>query len=100
MDPKVTQALLDYEELKIQEKEIAAKLDELKPIILPAMNAETKLQGQHGTFELKEKTVWKFASADIIAEESRLKAMKEEAIAKGTAVKSITTYIEYRKAKE
>lgn len=97
--PEVKEALKDYEELKINEKEIKTKLDELKEIILPEVPEGSKIMTENGgSFELKKRDNWKY-SDDIQQFEDELKAKKAEAVAKGEAANNPTHYIEYRQPK-
>lgn len=92
-------ALLKYEDLKIQAKLLEAEMDELKPIVLSAVPEGTKVNATEGVFEVKKRDNWTF-SPEIKAKEDNLKAEKEAAIAKGEATSKPTFYIEYRKNKK
>lgn len=102
MDEKVKNALIDYEDIKLQIRILEEKLDPLKEIIFPFM-AEHKDQKfsapQGGNFEYKEKIIWKY-SPEIETEEKRIKKMKADEVASGKAVKTFTSYFEYRSPKK
>jgi len=98
MNEEQKQALLEYEELKLQEKQIKSRLDELKPFILEVVPEATKVNATEGFFERKKRDNWTFGP-DIQAHEQSLKDEKAAAIAKGEATNNPTYYIEYRQVK-
>ncbi len=90
-------ALMKYEELKLQIKSLEAELDPLKEIILPIMEKGQKLQGEKGFFTLMEKANWKFSSR-ITEKEKEIKSAKDLEIADGTAINKPTAYILYKES--
>lgn len=95
MNDEQKSALLEYEELKIQEKEIKARIDELKPTVLEVVPEGAKINARNGHFELKKRDNWKY-SEEINNQESALKEAKAEAVAKGEATNNPTFFVEYR----
>lgn len=91
-------ALIKYEEIKLQIKELEAELDPLKEIIVPLMEKGKDLATDKGLFKLKERANWKFSS-EVTAKEKEVKALKEDEIAKGVAINKPTIYLEYSVAK-
>jgi len=100
MSPEQEKAILRYEELKIEIKNMDAQIKELKPIIQELVHEDEKLHTPtgYGYFELKKRDNWKF-SEEIVEAEKGLKTLKAEAIAKGEATSTPTVYIEYRQNK-
>lgn len=98
MTPEIQTAMLQYEELKISEKEIKDRLDELKEIILPHVEAGKKYAGEHGSFEVKSRATWKF-SPELIHEKDIIKEKEADEIARGIAKNNPTVFIEYRMKK-
>lgn len=92
-------AFLQYEEYKIQAKDLDAKMDALKPIMLPAIELGQKLPGEYGTFELNERATWKY-SPDTTKAQEEVDALKAEEVAKGIATKKATQFIKYTTNKE
>ena len=89
---------LEYEELKIQEKQVAARLKELKEELTPLVSEDEKVNCRYGVIELKSKvfpTSWKY-SPETTQMAKDLKEKQAEEVAKGIAVGTPTTYIEYR----
>lgn len=98
MTPEVTNALLQYEEYKLQAKDLEEKMDVLKLVILPVMELGKKLEGHSGSFELKERATWKY-SPELEEKKAEIKGFEAEEVAKGIATKKATQYLEYRVAK-
>ena len=95
------QALLRYEELKIQIKAIEKEIEPLKPIVKELVVDGEKLHTPTGlgAFELKKRDNWTF-SQEIQDQEQDLKDVKKEAIAKGEATSDPTVYVEYKANKK
>ena len=98
MDQEVKNALLQYEEYKLQAKDLEEKMDVLKLVILPVMELGVKLEGHSGYFELMPPKAWKY-SPTVDAEEAKLKELKADEQAKGIAVKKGSPYLQYNVAK-
>lgn len=98
MNEKQTKDLLEYEELKIEEKSIKERLDVLKPIVFELIPAGEKTHAASGYFEQKKRDSWTF-SPEIQLQEKALKESKASAIAKGEATSNPTFFIEYRQGK-
>lgn len=92
-------AFLQYEEYKIQAKDLDKKMDALKPIMLPAIELGQKLPGEYGTFELNERATWKY-SPETTAEQDKVDALKADEVARGIATKKATQFIKYNPNKE
>lgn len=102
MNEEVKQALLDYEAIKLQIRELEDKLEPLKEVISPFMaeHRDNKVEtSTGGYFEYKERVVWKY-SPEIESEEKRIKKLKADAVASGSATKTFTPYFEYRSPKK
>lgn len=76
----------EYANLKEQEKEIEAKIDELKPKILSEMEAaETdKVETEQGNFTITKKKTWTFTEK-VHAVELQLDSIKDQERADGSA---------------
>lgn len=98
MEDSVKEAMLEYEELKIKEKEIGLRLEELKEVILPAMGDEP-INARSGVFEIKKRTSWKY-SPELVNKQGEVKKLEKEEIAKGIATPSVSTYLQYNHGKE
>jgi len=102
MPDEVKKALLDYEAIQLQIRELTDKLEPLKEIITPFMeeNRDQKVEtSSGGYFEYKERVVWKYSN-EIESEEKRIKKLKAEAVASGNATKTFTKFFEYRSPKK
>lgn len=95
MNPEVTKAMLEYEQLKLNEKIIKARCDELMEVILPAVEVGKKYDATEGSFEVKSRANWKFGPR-VEQKMEEVKALQEEEKAKGIAVNNPTVYVEYR----
>lgn len=96
-----TDQLNQYAELKKQEKELAAKLEELKPIVFKylvdqGLNEETpmELPGQ-GTFTLGSRRKWVY-SKTVEEAEGKLKEMKTDEERTGMAEYTKSDYLIFR----
>lgn len=98
MTDEVKDAMLEYEELKIKEKEIGVQLEELKKIILPAMGDEP-INARSGVFEIKKRTSWKY-SPELVNRQEEVKKLEKDEVAKGIATPSVSTYLQYNHNKE
>lgn len=98
MTDEVKSALLEYEELKIDEKKIATRLEELKEIILPSIGEEP-INARSGYFEVKKKTTWKY-SPELKVKQEEVKKLEKDEVAKGIASASVSTYLQYNHGKE
>lgn len=94
MTPEVTKALLEYEQLKLNEKIIEARLEELKPIIMEVVEVGKKYEGQEGSFEVCSKANWKY-SPRVVQMKEEVKKFEAEEVAKGIAVNNPTIYLKY-----
>ena len=99
MNEETKKAFSKYEDLKIQEKEIKTKIDELKPIIINAIPEETEIDGEHGYFSVQPRSKWKHSSA-LEAKEKSLKEEKKKEIAEGIAIETKTPVLFYRQEKK
>lgn len=98
MSPQAIAAMKEFEQLKIQEKSIQSRLDELKEIIMPEVEVGKKYVGEQGAFEVKSKAVWKF-SEFLNQKKAEMKEAESDEIARGVAINTPSVYIEYRKSK-
>ena len=92
------EAILRYEEIKLEMKPMEAELDVLKPLVREVVidkdevyNTSTGL----GVFTLKQRDNWVF-SDKIKEQEKELKKAKADAIAQGEATSNPTIYPEYK----
>lgn len=97
MNDEQKQSLLEYEDLKIEEKRIKSRLEELKEIIVPLVPEDEKINGKYGKFELKKRDNWTF-SGETQNMEDALKEKKAEEIAKGVATSKPIYFVEYRQS--
>lgn len=96
MKPETVKHLLEYEEIKLSIKEKEARLEELKPLILPEIPADKEIEAKYGSFTLKAKSKWKYSDATTTLEKE-VKERKKTEEADGTAEQLPgTPYIEYR----
>lgn len=95
MTPDTTKAFLEYENLKIEQKEIDERMDALKPIIMQNMNEGEVVEGQRGSFQLRKKVSYVYSDT-VIKAEAELKALKAREEATGTATGVDKIYVEYR----
>ena len=94
MDQEVKNALLQYEEYKIQAKDLEEKMDVLKVIILPALVVKTDYPAYNGTFVLMPSKTWKFSPAVDTMKKS-LDQLKEKEKQMGIAVIDGSPYLQY-----
>jgi len=94
MTPEVKKAMLEYEQIKLNTKVMEARLEELKEVIMPHVEAGKKYEGQEGTFEVVEKASWRFTPKVVDMREA-LKVAEEDEKARGVAINNPTVYIKY-----
>ena len=96
MNEENTKLFLEYEEIKLLIKEKEARLEELKPLLIPLVPADKELEAKYGSFVLKAKSKWKY-SDETTSLETTVKEKKAEEQANGVAKETPgTPYIEYR----
>lgn len=101
MQPTPQEAFALYENLKIQERHIAAQLDELKEIIFPLVPEDAEVEGEHGVFYLQKRAKWTYSKDTKRAEEDLKKSKKtEEADGTATATYSSSLYYRTKKTEE
>lgn len=93
MDNKEKVAL--YEELKIQEREIKTKLDELKPDVLALIPEGKKITTDKGEFYIINRKKYTY-SAGTQQKEKDLKAVKKDEEREGTAVAEDLQVLTYK----
>lgn len=98
MTEEVKEALLEYESLKIDEKRVKERLEELKEIILPSIGDEP-VNARSGYFEIKKKTMWKY-SPELESKQEEVKKLEKDEVAKGIATPTVSTYLQYNHGKE
>lgn len=93
MNPETKKQLKEYAELKIQEKKIGERLDELKPQIVEAMAAQDldKVEAEVGTFTIEETSRWQYSPA--------VSDLQEAEKANGLAKRVVSTILKFRQAK-
>lgn len=87
----------EYAELKRQQKEIEAKLDELQPVLLKEMadSGNDKVDAEFGVFTRSGKKKWKYSDG-VNELEAQLKDKKKDEQADGTATFEESTYLTFR----
>ncbi len=92
--------LKDYARLKIEEKAIKARLEELNPIIRQAMSDEgvDKIPTNQGNFSIKKTKRWTYSS-DVIALKESLDKRKSDEEKDGTATFVEVEQLEFRELK-
>lgn len=95
MNPEVTQAFLEYEQLKLEVKRMETRMNELKPVLTANINEGEVINGRQGTFVLKKKTSWVYSAA-VDLKETELDELKAQEEAMGKAKSIEKTFIEYR----
>lgn len=95
LDKKTVEAFEEYENLKIKTAEIAEKLDELRPVIMPHVPIDKEVAGAHGVFYIQERTKWKY-SPELEQRKKDLKKDEGEAQAKGEADKTSAPTLYYK----
>lgn len=70
-------ALAEYEELKLEEKKLSARIEELKPVILAFIPEDKVLDLENGALKVERRSKWVFTKATQDAEE-QLKQRKED----------------------
>ena len=95
MPPELKSKFLDYENLKLKEKEIKEKLEVLKVELVPHIPENTVVKGERGSFTLKRRDNYTYTEA---TEQKMidLKERQKEEIAKGEATSEPTLFIEWR----
>lgn len=86
MELSTEKAFEEYEELKLTEKRVAARLKELQPMLLKAIPEGKEVAGQHGVFAIRNTSTWKYSQA-VTAKAEELDKLKDEEKAKGIAEK-------------
>lgn len=94
-----TDQLKEYAKLKIEEKAIKARIDELNPLILEDIqkSGADEVPTSMGTFTLSSRRTYKYPD-EIVNMELSLKEKKTEAEAKGTATPVDKEYIIFKAA--
>lgn len=89
-----------YARLKIQEKEIAKQLEELKPTVLAGLEERglDKQPTSLGDFTIQKKKSWTY-SENVAEQTSRLKQMKDSEEADGTATFEETSILAFKEKK-
>ncbi len=84
----------EYAELKMQEKALATRIEELKPTLIQEIQMEgaDKIESQWGTFVLTERATWEYTDA--------VKKLQAKEKALGLAKKSISSSVRFTAAKE
>lgn len=95
MDKKLKDKFLEYEELKLQAKEIEEKLKELQPIVMAEVPEGKEIAANHGVFFIQNRSTWKY-SVKLQAKEKDLKEDKEEEKAKGVAEATVQPTLYYK----
>lgn len=95
------QALSEYAELKIQTKNAEARMKELQPLIVGAMQHEgiDKIPTSKGSFTLQARKTWTYSG--VVEElKANLDARKEQEEADGTASYKEAPVLQFRESKE
>lgn len=94
------EVLKEYAELKVQEKQIKLRIDELNPLIKADLVAQglDKLPTNLGNFNIKRAKKWTYSEA-VKKMEENLKLLKTEEEADGTATFVEVEQLEFRENK-
>lgn len=94
------EAVKEYAELKIQEKAIKARIEELNPVIKQQLidAGFDKLPTNLGNFNIKKSKKWTYSAAVTAAKES-LDELKANEEADGTATYVEVEQLEFRETK-
>ena len=96
MNEDIKNKFFEYEELKIKEKQIKARLEELKVDLIEVIPDDTPIEARHGKFVKKTKMTWVY-SPDTIRMEDELKERQKEEKQTGDAEEVVSSvFIEYR----
>lgn len=97
MEAKMLEAFLEYENLKLEEKRIKARIDELNPILTDALPPEEEFLTENGGKFVVETRFygWKY-SPEVEEMAKTLKQRQDEEKAKGIARSAPTSVLVYR----
>lgn len=95
MDKEIQGYFREYEELKVLQKETEARLEVLKPKIMPYVPDDKEMAGETGVFYIQYRPRWIYSPA-IAAQEAALKESKADEEAKGVARKEQSASLYYR----
>jgi hypothetical protein len=93
IDPK--DAAIEYEQLKIKEREIKERLEILHPIVSTFIPEGQNVQMKEGYFYIQMRKTWKFSETATQAKKN-LKTMEESEKADGTATAKEEPTLYYR----
>lgn len=88
-------AFEEYEQLKIEIREREARLEILKPIILPLVPEDKEMLTEKGYFYIQKKSKWKY-SKELENKEKDLKKEKKREEAEGIAEVEYTPVLYYK----
>lgn len=98
MNEETLNAFKEYEELKVKEREVTARLEELKPLIMPHVPEDKELQCDKGYFYLQSRTAYKYSTL-VVNMDKELKEMKKMEERTGAAEPVTTPVLYYRSGK-
>lgn len=87
--------ILEYEELKIQEKQLKEKVDAVKAEIEELIPEDEKVNCAHGFIEKVKRDNWTY-TPETTQLAKDLKDKQKEEVAKGLATNNPTVFIQYR----
>jgi len=88
MTPEQKNLFTQYEEIKRDIAELEKQCDAIKPLLLPIIPIDTKIDTGTGVFTLSARKTWKY-SDETEAMEDELKEKKKEEEQLGIAVASV-----------
>lgn len=87
--------LLEYESLKMREREIKERLEELKPEVLPLIPRDKKVEMRHGEFYVTVRKKWTYSS-QTQQKEKELKEVKKNEEREGVAMSEDMEILTYK----
>ena len=91
----VTNVLLEYESLKLQERAIKDRLEELKPEVQPLIPLDKKVEMKNGEFYITVRKRWTYSS-QTIQKEKDLKTVKKDEEREGIAISDDLEILTYK----
>lgn len=95
MDINPKDAAIEYEQLKIKQREIEERLEILHPIVSSIIPEGQNVMMKEGYFYIQPRREWKF-SENVKQAEKNLKTLKENEKADGTATYKESPTLYYR----
>lgn len=94
-EEKTSEVFEEYESLKLEEKKIKERLDELKPSIIEAVPEDKEIQLTYGFIKVQNRSTWKFSPA-VDEAKKEVKKLEAEEKAKGIATSTTAPVVYYK----